>query len=405
MGELYVPTPDQFEIERPMQPKRAVGDYVESEGILVPRRFETFEEAQFEAQNGASVIARSEHPDEYSGPSGLGYSGVFVENEDGVMLPKQHIGRDDLLKRYLSYIYVSGAVEPTEYLAQASESYWQAVPGVNVTCVADDAIEGRYHIFGHRYRKYDGSLPSMAVGAIVEENGNVVRIAEDADDGENTSGLVSRFSDVINMYNQVRQLDSFSEVHCPIMEMQIADVDDRIYFLQYHRVRDASYTTERLDPADFDERDGWLRADHVRGAYVGKKALNLALFYGGKPRAWLVRLPEDGSATTWDAYQRLDECIGRQRIAHLIGKDFERVYEHIASNHGPRSCMFKPQVSMLTNPSEKGEHISEELHAEAFDLGFRQKREVRVETDVASDGRVGYFRYSDELVVADQADW
>ena len=73
MSELYTPVPDWFEVEKPLQPKKAVGDYVASEGILVPRRFETFEEAQFAAQSDTSVIARSEHPDEYSGPSGFSF--------------------------------------------------------------------------------------------------------------------------------------------------------------------------------------------------------------------------------------------------------------------------------------------------------------------------------------------
>jgi hypothetical protein len=171
--ELYTPQADWFEQERPAQPKKVVGDYVETEGILVPHRFADFEEAQFAAQNVTAVIARSEHPDEYSGPSGLGYTSQFIPNEDGVMLPRHHMRKRDVTGLYEHYAHTWGGQSPDSYVADASESYWQAIPGINITCVADDTVKGRYHVFGHRYKKLDGSMPSMVVGAIVEENGDI----------------------------------------------------------------------------------------------------------------------------------------------------------------------------------------------------------------------------------------
>ena len=52
MGELYTPVTDQFELERPLQPKKAVGDYVASMGLLVPTRFGDLEEARHVAAGG-----------------------------------------------------------------------------------------------------------------------------------------------------------------------------------------------------------------------------------------------------------------------------------------------------------------------------------------------------------------
>lgn len=55
----------------PRQPKREVGDYVEANGILVPRRFVNLDQA---LSSGKPFIVRSEHPQEYAGVSGLLHS-------------------------------------------------------------------------------------------------------------------------------------------------------------------------------------------------------------------------------------------------------------------------------------------------------------------------------------------
>lgn len=403
MSELYTPAPDSFEQERPMQPKKTVGDYVDSQGILVPRRFETFEEAQFAAQNGTSVLARSEHPDEYSGPSGLGNSSPFVEDLDDLLKPRHHIrGRDFRTGLYERYIRTSGAEEPGSYLSKISESYWESIKGVNVTVIADDAVEDRYHIFGHRYRGEPGSLPTMVTGAIVEENGDIQRITHS---GERDDEFPARFKEIIDFYNQIRRLDRFNAAHCPVVEIQLSDEDDQLYFLQYHRARDAAPSSERLDPSEYDEREGWVKADAVRGVLLGTRTLDLAIRYqgmrGGTTKSWLIDLPEDGSASGDYTFLALDELIGRQRIAHLIPSNFDNEYDKIAAHHGPRSRMFKPQVSLLTNPSRRHDYISEELQEEATELAYGQDKEVRIKTDVASDGRDGYFRFTDELVVVD----
>ena len=46
------------------QPKRTIGDYVESQGILVPRRFDNLVDAR---KSNKAVLLRSEHSQEYDG--------------------------------------------------------------------------------------------------------------------------------------------------------------------------------------------------------------------------------------------------------------------------------------------------------------------------------------------------
>ena len=50
------------------QPKRVIGEYVESEGISVPRRFSTLAEAR---ASGLDILVRSELQQDYDGISGL----------------------------------------------------------------------------------------------------------------------------------------------------------------------------------------------------------------------------------------------------------------------------------------------------------------------------------------------
>lgn len=402
MSERYNPVPDYFELEPPMQPKRVVGDYVASQGILVPRRFGDFEEAQFAAESGSLVIARSEHPDEYSGPSGRGDSSYFEVGKDGVMKPRHYEREEDPARLYRHHIVTSGEEEPNSYASKVSESYWEGIPGVNVTCVADDAVEGRYHLFGFRYKNHDGSMPTMYAGAITEADGSIQRITET---GKGADRLTTRFKEVIDFYNKVRGLDRFNPDHCPIMEVQLSDIDDQLYFLQYHRSRDAAPVPQQLDASNYDPREGWFKADAVRGAYLGGRALQLAMWYrgvrSGNVNAWGMQFPEDGSTSGDISFWTLDEVIARQRIAQLMSTSFNREYDKIAANHGPRSRMFKPQVSMLTNPPERYDYIPEELSKEALILGVRENKEVRIKTDVVSDGRDGFFRYGDELIVID----
>lgn len=400
MSELHIPVPDYFELGRPMQPKRVVGDYVESQGILVPRRFETFEEAQFAARNGTPVIARSEHPDEYSGPSGLGDSSSFALDKYGAMKPRHYGYSEDPSLRYMHYALTLGIEEPSRYVAQVSESYWQVIPGINITCVADDAVEGRYHVFGHRFKNKNDGTETMVSGAIVEGNGDILRITRRGEEPEQQ--FTTHFRDIIDFYNQIRSLERFNPSHCPVMEMQLGD-ENQLYFLQYHRARDAAPIDERLNPSDYDERDGWIKAEVVRGAYLGGKALQLAMWYrggrGGDYNALQMKFPEDGSTSMDYMFSSLDEFIGRKRIAHLIPSSFDREYDKIAANHGPRSRMFKPNLSMLTNPPERYDYIPEELTEEAMTIGIRENKGVRIKADAVSDGRIGYFRYGDELII------
>ncbi len=64
MDDYYLKNPNKLM----GQPKRTIADYVESQGILVPRRFENLKEAR---KSHKAILLRSEHTQEYDGVSGL----------------------------------------------------------------------------------------------------------------------------------------------------------------------------------------------------------------------------------------------------------------------------------------------------------------------------------------------
>ncbi len=62
--DYYVDNPEKLE----GRPKQAIADYVEQNGFLVPRRFDSIEDAR---KSHKAVLFRCEYPEGYDGISGL----------------------------------------------------------------------------------------------------------------------------------------------------------------------------------------------------------------------------------------------------------------------------------------------------------------------------------------------
>ncbi|MBS3095869.1 hypothetical protein J4480_00345 [Candidatus Woesearchaeota archaeon] len=62
--DYYIQNPERLQ----GQPKRTIADYVEQNGVLVPRRFDSLAEAR---KSKKAILLRSEHPQDYDGISGL----------------------------------------------------------------------------------------------------------------------------------------------------------------------------------------------------------------------------------------------------------------------------------------------------------------------------------------------
>ncbi len=431
--EKNAPTLDYFLTHPPTQPKREVGDYVESMGVNVPRRFETLEEALGVVNDGGSILLRSEHPVDYVGASGFassvridrraieeGYQNqveyelavideavIRSSSERGAISPKQLGGpghytvehmivgnvlttdTDKTLRQLLllqelttpmeRYARLAGhVVRP--FLEQSSFSFWELVGGTNVTIVADDVVDGQYHAFA-----YDGSeKPTRYDGAVLSGDGRTVQ-------GSSAMFNPEFSGTIIAAYEQVRNLPRFASSHCPIVELQV-DQSGTPWFLQYHRSRDFTPYTDQLAPNDYPEQEGWLKAEMVRGAVGALATVKTALWY---PRRYdRHALPEAEDASTDFHYDAaLSDLLSPRRKAFFENSEWEHMYKSLAAYHAQRVRWFKPQTALtLGRRGVTDELLGDNIKSKVSHLVMREEKMARVVVDVATDGRIGYVR-------------
>jgi len=297
------------------QPKRTIGDYVESNGILVPRRFETFEEA---IRFKGDVLARSEHPQDYDGGSGV-FSSCWIGKGSAVksledlyckVIPKNMFG-EFLGGGHEIYCEYAG-IDVKEFCKSLSFSFWEEIPGLNYLIVADSSVEGRYHI-----RASNGKLEGGRHGYGLYEKGKLI-----AQGGKPTPGTLSRKSRsyaerLVEMYETVRRLEHFDPNHCPIIEAQIHMGD--IYFLQYHGCREFSPANFTLLPRQEKHR---VPLSFVRGA-SGPEGMVLDSII---LRAWTV----DPEENLKDLYKREAQISGdclHQMFAEFMSRRWKLYLE------------------------------------------------------------------------------
>lgn len=398
--------PDPYDWNKCNQPKKKIGDYVESMGFSVPKRYKNLEEALAAIKQGRKVILRSEHRLEYDSFSGLLESHKIDQNilrkndkkfiqtinkgaceNDALQEAKLEGMSHRLIERYLDL----AGQNFDEYYDEMSFSFWEYIPGRNITIVADDAIEGRYHITSYGSIDRGGALGGIFNGAGEPFDSND-KFADSLSSGMSASDI----SRLINEYEKIRVLPRFSPTQCPIMEMQFTD-DGKILFLQYHKARSFSPSFDRLDETDYPAEEGWLKAQIVRGALGRFVTLQTAIWYpeGYKPSPEVPGIdPEDAS---FDMHYDvgLSEYLVRRRAAYFTDNDAYGLYSDMADgNHARRSRWFKPVSSFALGRDVYDSLLSYDKVDKLKDAVFGDKLMGRFTVDAASDGQGGYVRLS-----------
>lgn len=317
------------------QPKMTIGNYVEQNGIRVPRRFSSFAEAR---KSGVEIICRSEHPQEYDGVSGLIESPILQELGG--------IGtKDDLKRKVLDEDKISNWVraycdfvglDQSVFREEITFSFWEKLAGYNRTVVADSSIKGRYHIT-------TWTEGNKIVNGTIFENGEVV--------SQNTAlptELEEGIPELIGLYERIRHLGKFDSNHCPIMEFQT--VDGNNYFLQYHRTRDFSPASFELDQepdkdtivASFTrgstKPDGTLIKTIVCDPVLYEMTKDGVSFIPPKDEGYFVR-------TDWLVY---NELLARDRNFYMrVAHSLDETLYSLALGHVSRSITFKPELSVF----------------------------------------------------------
>lgn len=404
LGEvLRKVSPDYFLANPPRQPKKEIGDYVESQGILVPRRFASLSKA---LESGKPFIARAEHLQDYAGVSNLflspefdlyaleeskkpdpqGYC-VFGTDENkrfisDVLTPLRHMTQDqfeDVVKRFTIdhttgvSMYCKFMGIPLEaFLGDTSYSYWELLGGRNRTIVADSAIPGRYHIM-------TSATSDGGYGYTIVENGNIVKDSS----WRLPPDLYTSIPSFIDTYEAVRRLPRFDRNHCPIMEVQT--VGETHYFLQYHRAADSSPSSFALERQPEEE----FEASFVRGA-TPKDGLILRfiLHTSFDVRDPLVREEEAGLDFTWNYTFR--EIMTRKRVLNVLSEDsINDISRGIAAKpHLGASELFKSPLCLALEKKDR----------ESFIQGFVGSYEEPIDqfnVHVISDGRRAYIKRLD----------
>lgn len=393
-----------------VQPKAQWADLVAGAGIPVPERWASFDAA---LRSGQPFIARSEHPWEFAGESGIlesfAVTPSVIETSLGLQGPVPQKGstfsemvkmREYALKnrlqggidrdfelgiatsnprRLAEYCRLHG-LSQSDFLTDVSYSYWKLLGGFNRTIVADDAVPGRYHIFttqaddpksGYNYAVVEG-------GACVFNEGF----------GINPDMIVRGAAQAVGFYESVRQLPFFDSRHCPIIECQL--VNGLHYFLQYHVGRDSS-------PANFElmrsPTDGEVEAVFVRGATPPEGiVVQSAVYY---PADGKILEPQEDASFDQHYNRVFSEIMSRRRMVQFIGN--KRSFEEIAGSswnaHLPRSLLFKPRVSVAGNFRTL---LTPELRDELIRRTKAEGKPARVSLRVISDGRRALIRRVDD---------
>ena len=193
---------DAYLANPPRQPKKDIADRLEQMGILVPRRFETFEQSLTAARQGCRIIIRSEHPQDYAGVSDIMDSRTV---DQAILEEIDILNRGLNLKIYESLSPILGKrlsegwnesqfafelakldsqniriycefmkMEPDDFYKGVSYSYWERLGGYNRAIVADTSIRGRYHLFTDHSEGYSSNYSVIDQGKIdFSEGGNL----------------------------------------------------------------------------------------------------------------------------------------------------------------------------------------------------------------------------------------
>ncbi len=371
------------------QPKFEIADYVESNGILVPRRFSSLSEAR---RSGVPVLVRSEHPVEYSGPSGLLESLLlheFPDAEDMDSLKDQVFNyvpsiaaSDHSTSMIMSKNYCHLLGIPLEkFFADLSYSLWELVAGYRQTMVADDAVPNRYHLL--TFRDDDNWLFNYS---IIRD-----RVVEQSHISPLTERTRSAIPQIIDVYESVRHLPKFDSNHCPMVEFVFGD-DGRLYFLQYHKSRDFKASEFVLERGP---KKGEFEVDFVRGATSeGGLDVRVNCYYPFQEFSSFHLLDEEGSAD-WHYNKAFSELMVRKRKLQVLFAPTRKGSVRwellkVVTKHNSRSKLFKPQVSAIV--------LEDKIMMDGFDASKAWRETVRtgkcfsIDVHIESDGNKAYIQ-------------
>jgi hypothetical protein len=355
------------------QPKRTIADYVEQNGILVPRRFDTLTEAR---KSHKGILLRSEHPQDYNGVSNLldsfelsskyfGVKGSRDVEEIKQRYFEKVSGKDSCLKDFCQFL----ELDREEFKQQISFSIWEALGGQNRSIIADSAINGRYHIF----TKEDFGNGKMYVNYTILDNGNLV----ESGPLSLKEGMKEDLERIVEFYESIRSLPNFNPNHCPLVEFQT--FENKHYFLQYHRTRDfqeASFSLDRpLEKGEFE-------AELIRGVTSSEGFIgNISTFYSSleiKDEEMSIYFPVNRP-------RMFTEIMAKKRKTQILFENANKIGKKLVDlSHTQKSLMFKP--GLFIGHSKLENFITLKENEQMWNCKREKKEIPQIQLRVISDG-------------------
>ncbi len=356
---------DEHEQFRPRhKPKAEAAALVANSGSKIPKIYPTLKDALQNARDSKhGFVIRSEHPDEFDGPSGL-LESFFITPEviklassyakDGVPsnAPKDMTWR---LAQYLKNVTTEREFEEAlideskeninnycerleldvdTFRRQISYSYWEKLGGYNRTIVADSAIPGRFHLFTN-----SADLPSAYWSYIITDGENVSFPGHQPMPKE----IETEIPTVIQFYDQIRLLPQFDPKKILLLEFQT--VGNENYFLQLHETGSFRPTTFNLNRPP---KDGEIEASFVRGA-TPPTGINVEItVYFVRDGIGEYPLVKRESAIDYTFDLVFSEIMVRRREAQFLELSPEKLSDSAQSTeHAKKSALFKPEISVM----------------------------------------------------------
>ena len=395
---------DYFTKNIVMQPKKDIGDYVESQGIPVPRRFANLSEAR---ASGKDILVRSEHPQDYSGVSGLFESVGLRCFDDPCWIGYNPVGNDDdCLREQLAdswrakFLCRLCGFNEEKFKGDFSVSYWEYLDGFNHKILADSSVKGRYHITTRNTEEDASGMYTIwdndSQQSLHYRPGGIPIIIKE------------NMEDLIDFYEKIRNLDRFDPNHCPLVEAQSVIKDGRVnhYFLQYHKTRD-------FNPVDFDAREiseaDMISFSVVRGATeerieTHKMTVAIPGLVAGSPYEDIYSLPigdfsyldlrEDTGAEVGFVF--LERMIRDTQIVFSVFERGESLnelgYRLAVCGHSRSSRHFKPRVSAWMDKKTLNYLITDKEIVEMKQKAAKTGKVQTIDIDIVSDGRKAFAR-------------
>lgn len=356
----------------PLQPKRAIGDYFEAEGVDAAPRFDNPEDA---AAYTGGIVMRGEHPLEYAGPSDLlgstrfqpgDYSAESLDfsPEDWLNFNAPHLTAEKLTLLSAAYGY-----SKDEVIRDVSFSLWGLVDGMNRFMFADPANAGRYFVGGIACEAQ--TLQLVRRFDAITSAGNVENFHQVAQKAEPWPTAYGTPEELIEFYERIRNLDRFDSLHSPIIEVQSDPKEHRQQGLQYHRGRDANmsnFNGEKVPKLA-------LSADHVFGGTVPE----------GQDSECLV-IYEDGAIDQDRDLLELEILARSGMPVVLLVENVDDHFKRGVENHAPRSLWTKPPITLIlqTEARKVPEVLARSLKTRSIVAGIEAPV---AELHIVSDGK------------------